>query len=118
MVRDSLNFVLYPTYLDLVITTGVESADNTQAGKVTISPNPFKGYTNISYELTGNSWVTLEIFDLLGQKVTTSVNEEEHAGAYTVRFNPEDYGTSRAGMYLIKMHINGQQSVYKAIMLH
>jgi len=45
-------------------------------------PNPFNPSTTIQYDLPALSRVTIEIFDVLGQKVRTLVDEVEHAGSW------------------------------------
>jgi hypothetical protein len=52
-------------------------------------PNPFNPSTIIRYNIPGRSYVTIEVFDVLGNKVTSLVNEEKSAGEYEVEFSPE-----------------------------
>ena len=68
-------------------------------------PNPFNPTTAISYQLAANSFVTLEIFDLLGREIATLVNGEQPAGRYTVRWDGKDErGESvSSGMYLYQL---------------
>ncbi|OQA04976.1 MAG: hypothetical protein BWY67_02223 [Bacteroidetes bacterium ADurb.Bin397] len=56
-------------------------------------PNPFNPSTMINYQLPMNSSITLKVFNMLGQEVTTLVNEQKPAGYYTVEWN----GTNSAG---------------------
>lgn len=51
-------------------------------------PNPFNPFTNIQYALSSTQFVTLKVYDALGNEVATLVNEEKGAGVYQVRFNP------------------------------
>jgi hypothetical protein len=50
-------------------------------------PNPFNPATIISYQIPSNSLVKLEVYDMLGRKIETLVNENQHAGAYSATFN-------------------------------
>ncbi|MCL4278896.1 MAG: T9SS type A sorting domain-containing protein [Ignavibacteriaceae bacterium] len=50
-------------------------------------PNPFNPSTVISYNLPVSSYVTLKVFDILGNEVTTLVNEQKPVGTYEVEFN-------------------------------
>ena len=52
-------------------------------------PNPFNPETVINYQLAAGTWVTLIIFDILGNEVATLVNEEQPTGTYRVTFNPQ-----------------------------
>ena len=51
-------------------------------------PNPFNPSTIIKYSIPENSNVSLTIYDLLGNEVTTLINKEQNAGNYEVTFNP------------------------------
>lgn len=50
-------------------------------------PNPFNPSTLINYEVPIKSLVRLEVYDVLGRKITTLVNEEKSAGIYSIQFN-------------------------------
>ncbi len=49
-------------------------------------PNPFNPSTTISYQLSANSYVTLIVYDILGNLVETLIDKEQVAGKYSVRF--------------------------------
>lgn len=63
-------------------------------------PNPFNPGTVISFQLSVNSYVTLKVYDLLGNEIATLVNEEKPAGKYTVGFNPVDLSS---GVYFCRL---------------
>jgi hypothetical protein len=50
-------------------------------------PNPFNPSTKIKYSVAQNALVTLNVYDVLGNHISTLVNEEVEAGTYTVDFN-------------------------------
>lgn len=49
-------------------------------------PNPFNPSTNISYQLSTASYVSLIVYDLIGREVTTLVNKYEQAGVHNSTF--------------------------------
>lgn len=63
-------------------------------------PNPFNPTTNIAFNLPQTSDVTLEVFNLQGQKVATLVNSAMPAGSHTVSFNAENLSS---GVYLYRI---------------
>ncbi len=63
-------------------------------------PNPFNPSTTISYALEKQSKVRLEIFNVLGQKVKTLVNQKQPAGQYKVNFAAQDLVS---GVYLYRL---------------
>jgi hypothetical protein len=52
-------------------------------------PNPFNPSTIIKYSLPSAQFVTLKVFDILGNEVIVLVNNREAAGNYQVEFNAE-----------------------------
>jgi hypothetical protein len=63
-------------------------------------PNPFNASTTISYELPVQSDVRLEIYDILGRKVETLVNDIQLAGRHWVIWEAED---ASSGVYFYKI---------------
>ena len=68
-------------------------------------PNPFNPGTVIPYELASMSYVRLEVFNLLGQRVATLVDGEQAAGAYRARWDATDASgrSVGAGVYLYRL---------------
>lgn len=67
-------------------------------------PNPFNPETAISYALVKSGHVRLDVFNMLGQKVATLVDQPQNSGRYTVRFVGTNLPT---GVYLYKLAVNG-----------
>jgi hypothetical protein len=68
-------------------------------------PNPFNPCTDISYSLPSGCHVTLDIYNLLGQKVRTLVNQSQEAGHYTVTWDGRDADnrTAASGVYFYRI---------------
>ena len=68
-------------------------------------PNPFNPNTVIPFTLEKGGLVQLEVFDLLGRKVATLVNEELQRGSHSFSFD----GTSlSSGVYVYRLQQNDQ----------
>jgi hypothetical protein len=50
-------------------------------------PNPFNPTTTIKYQIPERSFVTIKVYDVLGNEIETLVNEEKPAGSYEIEFN-------------------------------
>jgi hypothetical protein len=68
-------------------------------------PNPFNPETKIPYHMQNAGDVSIVIYDLLGQKVRTLVNEFKVAGSYETQWNGlTDIGAQAAsGVYIYKL---------------
>lgn len=67
-------------------------------------PNPFNPTTQIRYTIPVQTHVTLEVFNILGQKVAILVNEEQGAGLHEVTFEAADLS---GGLYLYRLQTEG-----------
>ncbi|MFH0989563.1 MAG: FlgD immunoglobulin-like domain containing protein [bacterium] len=79
-------------------------------------PNPFNPATTFSYQLPQDAFVTLEVFDMMGRKVTSLAQSQKSAGHHSVVWNAkDDAGRSvSSGTYLyrfIALPLNGEKSV-------
>ena len=63
-------------------------------------PNPFNPSTNINFTLPNSEFVTLKIYDILGEEVTTLINEEMIAGNYTKIWDAKNLSS---GVYFYKL---------------
>jgi len=77
-------------------------------------PNPFNPSTVINYQLPVAGVVTLKVYDVLGNEVTTLVNETKSAGRYDVRFDAS--GLSN-GVYFYTIKADNFNSTKKMIFM-
>jgi len=63
-------------------------------------PNPFNPSTTISYYLSSNSFVTLKVYDVLGNEIRTLVDQRQTGGNYNVPFDGKDLVS---GVYFYKL---------------
>ncbi len=77
-------------------------------------PNPFNPYTKIPYSIPSQSFVSLKIFDLLGNEIRTLVSENQSAGSYVVDFSGGG-NTLASGLYFYRLTANNHVSVRKMV---
>ncbi len=77
-------------------------------------PNPFNPTTTIRYEIPEDGIVTIKIYDILGQKVTTLLNEFKKADRYEVKFSASGLAT---GVYIYRIKVNDFIESKKMILL-
>ncbi len=77
-------------------------------------PNPFNPSTTIRYELPRESFVTLKVYNVLGQEVATLVNEKKEAGRYEVAF---DGSGLTSGVYVYRLQAKDFISSLKLLLL-
>ena len=82
-------------------------------------PNPFNPSTIIPYQLAASSAVRLEVFNLLGQRITTLVDGERPAGFHTATWHATD-GAGRAvgaGVYIYRMTVGVERQTGRMVLL-
>ncbi len=77
-------------------------------------PNPFNPSTVIKYALPQAGYVTLTVFNLLGEKVATLVNEDMSAGTHSVEFNASDLSS---GLYIYTIKASGFINSQKMVLM-
>ncbi|MGB5849000.1 MAG: aryl-sulfate sulfotransferase [Ignavibacteriaceae bacterium] len=99
--RDKINFRYVTDTLLLARQVFVEGATQTVSASEEIIevynyslsqnyPNPFNPSTNIKFQISQAGYVSLKVYDILGNEITTLVNEELSPGKYDIEF---DLGT-------------------------
>ena len=77
-------------------------------------PNPFNPSTNIRFNIPGNSFVTLKVFDILGKEIATLVKEKLYAGEYEVSYT----GTNlTSGVYFYKVEAGEFTDIKKMVLI-
>ena len=88
--------------------TGIAANTELNQGKLfPVFPNPSSGQTTLNYQLNqDNLLVTIDVFNMLGQKVVNLVNETKDKGKYSVSVS-NDGSQLDSGSYLIRMTVGG-----------
>jgi len=77
-------------------------------------PNPFNPSTIVEYRLPATGFVSLKVYNVLGQLVTTLVNGVQAAGNYSVRFEGQSLST---GIYFYRLQSGSFTQVRKMMLL-
>ena len=106
------------------ITKEVTAVDNNPSNTpalydLTNYPNPFNPTTTIQYTIPITGFVTIKVYDILGNEVSTLVNEPKAAGRYNVTFNIKQTTSNRqlsSGVYFYQLRA-GNSVITKKLML-
>jgi hypothetical protein len=77
-------------------------------------PNPFNPGTTINFSIPTEGFVSLDVYNSIGQKVATLVNETKTAGTYAVNFDASDL---TSGIYFYKISSGNFSETKKMILL-
>ncbi|MFW9952195.1 MAG: T9SS type A sorting domain-containing protein [Candidatus Thorarchaeota archaeon] len=77
-------------------------------------PNPFNPSTIINYQIPEINFVTLKVFNALGNEITTLVNEEKPVGEYEVNFNGSELPS---GVYFYRIQAGDFIETKKMILI-
>jgi len=77
-------------------------------------PNPFNPTTQINYSIIKNSHISLDVYDVLGNKIKSLVNEIKTAGSHKVNF---DGRSLTSGVYFYRLAANGQNLITRKMIL-
>ncbi|OVE80494.1 hypothetical protein BVY01_00145 [bacterium I07] len=82
-------------------------------------PNPFNPHTTIRYQIPEAGHVAIEIFNMMGQRIRTLVEEDKVAGQYSVQWDgKDDTGQAVAsGMYLYHIEAEGFTQSRKMLLM-
>lgn len=81
-------------------------------------PNPFNPSTNITYKVKEDGYVTLKIYNLLGNLVATLVDEYEPASVYTINFDAKSGDNPLpSGVYFYRLQVGGFVATKKMVIM-
>ena len=101
--------------LDTVTTVG-DGRESAPAGFELLGtyPNPFNASARVTYRLDHPGRVQLTVHTLLGQTLTTLVDEPQDAGTYTVHFEPRGYSS---GVLICHLSVGGRSASQKMVLI-
>lgn len=76
-------------------------------------PNPFNPSTVISYDLKSSGYVTLKVYDILGNEISTLINKEQAPGRYSVPFIASGLSS---GVYFYTLNTTNYSETKKMIL--
>jgi hypothetical protein len=77
-------------------------------------PNPFNPSTTISFTIQTDQFVSLRVYNTIGEEVKTLVNESLTKGTYKINFNADGLST---GLYIYRLDNGSQMQVRKMLLL-
>ena len=78
-------------------------------------PNPFNPYTTIEFTLPKSEFVTLKVYSIIGEEITTLIAKNLQAGNHTYQFDGSDLAS---GVYLYRIEAGEFSDVKKMVILH
>ncbi|MBZ0203149.1 MAG: T9SS type A sorting domain-containing protein [Ignavibacteria bacterium] len=97
--------------------TGITSSNNNIPGKFLLEqnyPNPFNPFTLIKYQVPVSTNVKITVFDILGKKVATLVDQKKEAGFHEVEFSGKNLAS---GLYIYRIEAGDFSDVKKMMLV-
>jgi len=118
-IEDSTQVVLIVTTSDV---REIESPDEGRPSEFSLSqnyPNPFNPATNFQFSLSKSVHVKIDIFNIVGQKVRTLVDEEMGPGVYVADWDGRDGNGNfvSSGIYFYRMQAGDFSDMKKMLLL-
>ena len=86
-------------------------------GLVQNYPNPFNPSTRIQYAVSSTQFVSLKVYDVLGNEIATLVNEEKPAGSYEVEFTVAQNSILSSGIYFYQLKAGNYIEAKKMVLM-
>jgi len=77
-------------------------------------PNPFNPSTIIGYEIQDTRFVSLKVYNILGENVATLVDGKQNAGSYEVQFYANNLAS---GFYFYRLETSSFSKTMKMLLL-
>jgi hypothetical protein len=77
-------------------------------------PNPFNPSTTINFQIQETEFVTLKVYDILGNEITTLVNEKKESGSYNIAYNASGLSS---GTYIYQLRMGSFVETKKLILI-
>ncbi|MCX8056048.1 MAG: CIA30 family protein, partial [Ignavibacteria bacterium] len=118
--RDNMNLVNYDVELKNIAflskNGSKKSGENEIPKEYKLTqnyPNPFNPATMIEFSIVKPEFVSLKVYNILGQEVATLVNEVKNPGTYSVRF---DASNLSSGVYIYRLQTDSYSATKKMIL--
>lgn len=106
MTGDAVMLILNRRLTPVVTSVKDRSEIMPKDFEINIYPNPFNSTTNISIYLPFDSFLKIDLYNVLGQKIRNLANERSSAGKHTFIFSPEALAS---GVYFLKIEATSEQ---------
>ena len=103
-----------PLYLEVAGSTGVSPTVPTRFALHQNHPNPFNPVTQISFELPVEAHVTLDVYNIMGQKVSTVADRKFAPGYHTVEWDGSSFAS---GVYFYRIQAGDAVETRKMMLL-
>jgi len=106
-------------YTFTTTSQGIVETFTSPLNSLKISPNPFANNALISYTLTQKGNVQIELYNSLGQKKLTLVNEIKLPGSYHLRWSGYNENGKKlsSGIYFLKIRSNNSEIIRKLVLM-
>ncbi len=110
----NINLVTNPGNENSIPTSIFDESNNFTFHLANNYPNPFNPSTTIKYEIGNSNFVSLKVFNSLGEKIETLVNDNKVAGVHEIQFNANGLSS---GIYFYSLQVGNFIETKKMILM-
>jgi len=77
-------------------------------------PNPFNSQTSVKFELSKIGNIEISLYDILGRKLSTLINEYKQSGSYNYNFN---FNSLSSGIYFMRFDFEGDMIIKQIVLI-